>query len=577
MAVGVDSRDLRCPNLAHRGPLTRIHGRSHRSVSVRRGRAARKERSEPLKHYSRAERLVRRTLHAAGSARRVLIRPGTTDLTRRILQHLEVATDLGSLSDELEHSARGWSELRELAKSAPNVLRALDLRPTHRILLLTSGCGALARYLGESCASVDVASTTPDLVQAIASRVRDLPNVRVALDAATDPRGGGYDVVVIDRSSSHPGLDGLDKGGIDLLERATRALEPGGIVIWMAANRLSVQQVANRGVPAETGATRAGMEADLQSLGFEFRFLSVFPEIINAQVLIDDSLFRSPEASLAWRLPRFRRNSQGTKARQLWRSLTIQSKAIHFAPALLAIAWDPSGTPAHRLWGTEMEAYFFSIRGHSSFMTGTAVRRTGTSIRFERRRLAGSEKEVRLGPLIKRIEDSDFINGSDLFERLEYEGETWVRHALQRWLELVTSRADRVPTNIDLIPRNLIVAPDGDLVSIDHELYHMDYGVSELLGRGILDTVLELAALPALPIRAHRYRDVALRFGSWVGLNDKDWLPQTVHREAVLRALLQGYDTDPKEWRRGVARYERQFSEVLRRRIPDQPSPPGGS
>ena len=89
---------------------------------------------------------------------RLLSSPDFThdELARRLQRRMESVTDLGSLSQELEHSARKWSERRQLAKAAPNVLRSLNLDPNLEVLLVPGGYGAFARYLGEQCAKVDV-------------------------------------------------------------------------------------------------------------------------------------------------------------------------------------------------------------------------------------------------------------------------------------------------------------------------------------------------------------------------------------------------------------------------------------
>src|SRR5699024_4192017 len=78
------------------------------------------------------------------------------------------------------------------------IVRCLDLPASARVLEVGAGCGAVTRYLGETCALVDALEPVPSRAAAAAARNADLDNVQVFVGEIADvPDEAAYDVVVV--------------------------------------------------------------------------------------------------------------------------------------------------------------------------------------------------------------------------------------------------------------------------------------------------------------------------------------------------------------------------------------------
>jgi 2-polyprenyl-3-methyl-5-hydroxy-6-metoxy-1,4-benzoquinol methylase len=98
----------------------------------------------------------------------------------RILNAIQNATEIDSLSDELEKHCIDWPSSYHLSKRRGNLLRPFSNSfKNMSVLEIGSGMGAITRLLGESEAFVLALEGTSRRAQATRARTRDLDNVTV--------------------------------------------------------------------------------------------------------------------------------------------------------------------------------------------------------------------------------------------------------------------------------------------------------------------------------------------------------------------------------------------------------------
>jgi O-antigen biosynthesis protein len=89
------------------------------------------------------------------------------------------ASDLSSMSNELEAAAKDWASTYHLSSQRANILHGLKLQPGQNILELGCGCGAITRFLAESGALIDAVEGSPVRAEIARLRNRDMDNVNV--------------------------------------------------------------------------------------------------------------------------------------------------------------------------------------------------------------------------------------------------------------------------------------------------------------------------------------------------------------------------------------------------------------
>ena len=92
---------------------------------------------------------------------------------------LTSATNLSSLSLELEEKHNDWTSEYHLSPLRANLLRYMDLTHKKTALELGCGCGALTRYLGEQGLAVDAVEGSQRRANLAKIRCLDLQNVNV--------------------------------------------------------------------------------------------------------------------------------------------------------------------------------------------------------------------------------------------------------------------------------------------------------------------------------------------------------------------------------------------------------------
>jgi hypothetical protein len=94
-----------------------------------------------------------------------------------ILTHVH---DKSSVSQELKSWIKDWPSRYHLSSSRANVLRPFSfLDQNAKVLELGAGCGAITRYLGENCLSVDAIEGSYTRSSIARERCSDLHNVKI--------------------------------------------------------------------------------------------------------------------------------------------------------------------------------------------------------------------------------------------------------------------------------------------------------------------------------------------------------------------------------------------------------------
>lgn len=495
----------------------------------------------------------------------------------RVWEIVTSADDLSSLSDELTSAATTWPELYHLSRARANILRALDLPRSARVLEIGAGCGALTRYLGERCALVD--AIEPELNRAAVARVRtqDLENVEVFVGTIDDvPDAAVYDVAVVIGVLEYIGPEpGGETSRRAFLEAVRSRLAPGGIAVIGIENALGVKYLAGspedhtarvfdsvEGYPAG-GAARACSRAELEQLleaaGFDVAILNVFPDYKLARVLLSDRLFEL-RPDLAWRTPVFPSPSwtgdyrSVMDERRLWRTLVKAGLGSSFGNSFLALGI--AGGTSTPCWPDSRLAMMFSTDRRSCFAVATEVALEDARIRFRRRRVAGSRAES--GRLELRVSSGDLVEGQDLLEELESADPGLLARRLSQWRELVeTHGRDGDAISIDLLPHNVIVRDDGRLHPIDLEWWLRDgRGVEAVVERGVFQLAWRMAARGEPRFwPGQTVADIARRLGELVGLDAEGaWLAGCIEKEAEILAEVTVAERGSAEWREAVAR-----------------------
>jgi SAM-dependent methyltransferase len=493
-----------------------------------------------------------------------------------LLAIVGAAQDLSSLSGELALAASTWPELYSLARSRANILRALALDRSMKVLEVGCGCGALTRYLGESCGQIDAIEPVASRAEVARLRTRDQDHVRVLVGTLDDvPAEPAYDLIVVVGVLEYVASGAKSDEYVRFLARLYQRLADGGQLLVAIDNALGVKYLAGapeynsgrafqsvegyrRPGPARTfGRTQLrGMFSDA---GFRStNIFGAFPDYRLARAVFADELYdQAPQ--LAYEIPVWPSldwigvRARAAAERPLWMSLVGEGAAAGFANSHLAVARKGDQPPS--LWPDRRLACFFSADRARPFAVQTDVEREGDVIVLRRRHL--SSESPKIGP-IRHVATGDMplYEGTNLVTVLESAGEDEMAQWLHRWAALVQQQPDRGVgiRSIDLVPHNLIVAGDGSLIVIDDE-WHSSATVEDVLARGALLTALELSVRCApdlLP--GDTTADVAAWLGQMIGLRG-EWREDALRKEATLQGLVAGYALDDERADKWIEQY----------------------
>jgi SAM-dependent methyltransferase len=502
----------------------------------------------------------------------------------RLLEIIESATDITASSDELLSWANDWPTRAHLDPGRANVLRALDLPGNARVLEIGAGCGAITRYLGETCAIVDAVEPVIERAAIARSRTRDLPGVEVFVgDIGDVPDVPSYDLVFLVGVLEYIGDGSPDPAPyLAFLRSAASRLAPGGSLVLAIENKLGVKYLAgspedhtNRifdsieGYPYPGAArtfSRAELTALLHEAGLAGRFRGVFPDYKITRVVLGE--FPESARSLLYRIPVFPSPDWQSKRprladeRSLWRQLVEAGLDADFPNSFLVVATAAeveletgSADPAD-LWPDGQAAVFFSIGRKAEYSARTAIQVTDRGIEF--RRDFGSQPG--------RTLVEPHVPGRDLLDLLA-DPAIDLTGLLEQW----TAALGPELAPLDLVPHNLVVDDTGQVHPIDLELDTFR-PADQVLRRGIY-WLAQRGAARTTPERwpdMETVGDVARLLGSLVGLTG-DWLSLALQEEARVQAQFgagRPAGLSELDW---IAALEKNLGADLARRLADLP------
>jgi SAM-dependent methyltransferase len=167
---------------------------------------------------------------------------------------LTTATNLSSLSLELEGKYNNWSSEYHVSPVRANLLRYMDLTHKTTALELGCGCGALTRYLGEQGLTVDAVDGSQRRANLAQIRCHDLPNVNLISSNFFDlslPENY-YDAIFFVGVMEYAGRFSptdltAEKAVIRLLNSVQPSLTGQGIIVIAIENRLGRKYLCGAG------------------------------------------------------------------------------------------------------------------------------------------------------------------------------------------------------------------------------------------------------------------------------------------------------------------------------------------
>ena len=165
----------------------------------------------------------------------------------RIFNAIKNATEIDSLSDELETQCIDWPSTYHLSKCRGNLLRPFSSQFKNKTILeIGSGMGAITRILGESGAWVLALEGTSRRSHATQLRTRDLENVSVISEKFEDFQTAvKFDVITVIGVLEYSNLySKVEKPHLDLLEKCFDLLKEDGSLILAIENKLGLKYFA---------------------------------------------------------------------------------------------------------------------------------------------------------------------------------------------------------------------------------------------------------------------------------------------------------------------------------------------
>ncbi|WP_092195053.1 SAM-dependent methyltransferase [Blastococcus tunisiensis] len=485
-----------------------------------------------------------------------------------LLDMVRGSEDLGSLNEDLHGRAEGWAQRYHVDRQRANVLRAFELSGATRVLEVGAGCGAMSRYLAETCTAVDALEPVQARAAVAAARLRDLPGARVFAGELADlPDEPSYDLIVVIGVLEYVGGGTAVRAPyLDFLDQISRRLLPGGQLLLAIENKLGVKYFAGSpedhsdraydslegypvGSPART-FDRAALADLFRDAGLAPRFFSAFPDYKLTRAVMADELMTDP-SGLAARLPRFpspdwqTARDYGPNEELLWRTLVEAGQAGHFGNSFVVVA-EP-GPAAAELWPARRQAAFYTTERRPGRSTETVVDREDGGLTLHRRVLGTRRDE---GGPTHRVTGGPVLPGVSLVERLALDDDpTTVGGLLKEWQRLVAESAqDADGVALDLVPHNLLLDESGRLAYIDDEWRSTDWSPDDVVARGLIWLAERLSATPSpWQSRASR-RALADELARLIDFPPTgEWLSAAVRREAELQVqLLRVGPGDPR-------------------------------
>jgi 2-polyprenyl-3-methyl-5-hydroxy-6-metoxy-1,4-benzoquinol methylase len=451
----------------------------------------------------------------------------------RILNAIQNASEIDSLSDELEKHCIDWPSTYHLSKRRANLLRPFAANFKNKTVLeIGSGMGPITRLLGESGAIVLALEGTSRRAQATRSRTRDLDNVLVLSEKFEDFKTDlKFDFITLIGVLEYSNLyTNAINPHLEVLSRCYEMLKPGGSLILAIENKLGLKYFAGAnedhvGIPmfglenrytANSVRTfgRVELKKLLSDAGFSSsQFNSPLPDYKLTTSVVSESGFRDTQFDhAALVIDSFTSDPQLPSILAFVPELVLGSIAenglsLDFANSFLVIA----GKSSEPINDDKYLAWHFSTNRRKPYCMKTEFIRTSTEqIRVKKSKLSDLTSRGLLAHNFS--EEVEYIQGRklsfELKQVLSLKG--WKHSELaaifnkfyEYLLQFNVSPGQNHPpillekNLIDLTPSNMIIDADENLHAFDYE-WESDSSIDvrQVLFRSIL-------SLPTLSILA---------------------------------------------------------------------------
>lgn len=481
-----------------------------------------------------------------------------------MLALLRESRDVSATSAELVERAANWTQRYNVHPARANVVRALEIPEDAVVLEIGAGCGAVTRYLGERCRIVDALEPVAARARVARERTRDLDGVEVFVGMLEDvPAEPTYDVVVV------VGVLEWSSGGtadrepyVTFLRRIRDLLTPGGSLVLAIENKLGVKYLAGaaedhtglpfdgvEGYPRRARArtfSRAELESMFVEAGLAPSTRVAFPDYKITRTVLDPDAFPYGASSLVHRIPEFPSpdwfgtSVPGPDEGLLWKSLAEAGLATESGNSFVVVA--TRGDAVSPLWPDDRAAIYFTPERRAAFDVVTDVRAHGDVVRLDR---ASDDRHRVVDGIRVAPTTAHYVPGRDFLEVFVDTQDARSCALLQQWATLVAETSDAAADEdgapLDLVPHNLVVDETDTVRLIDDEWRATGMTATDLLRRGAV--ALALRQRQSRPTRGawegvETWRDVVVAIGEAVGLDGRDWVDETLTREARFQATV---------------------------------------
>jgi hypothetical protein len=392
---------------------------------------------------------------------------------------------------------------------------------------------------------------------------------------------------------------------LDFLRGIEERLLPDGVLVCAIENQLGVKYLAGapedhsgipfdgiqgytHGAPART-FSRSELTALMQGVGLTPAFLHAFPDYKMTHTLFADQIFEEPALERVVRdappMPSIDRGHGGGRPLdelRCWETLCAAGLGRETANSFVVIcsraAADSPVTVDASIGRPSWLATFVSTE-HRQAAFGVCTRLEpilGGGYSF-RRVLIDPTAPARPGRVVHALGDAPLVQGDHFRHAFPSTSGRW-EAGIRRWATLVWDDDYAEGGDFDLLPRNLVLSDDGELVSIDREWRHPGWSPLDILGRGLLYEIPQLAEGIRLDERSpdRTVRDRILRVGTVIGLDPHSgWIENILSKERSLHAELQGRDPLQSAFTQETKDWEAWIQLLLGRTF--RPSPPSTS
>lgn len=504
-----------------------------------------------------------------------------------VLDAVTQASDLGVYSLELSEKMKDWPSTYHLISRRSNLLLPFkEWFNGKRVLEIGCGCGAISRFLGESCAEVVSVEGSLRRAQIARQRTRDLPNVTVvSAPSDTLPDLGEFDAVLLVGVLEYANMFLGPNGQQRLLEDCQRRLTADGRLFVAIENKLGLKYFSGAnedhlGQPM-VGINNAYDGNGVSTLGrrdlLALMTRSGFGEVQEYLPLPDYKLPVTMVTPLGWQqyatsltplviesvhqdpqqIPLYLFSlEQATKS--VWENGAAPDLANSF---LMVCSKQPQAPSLH----PQTAAYHFTDGRIPAFNKITRFDHTGEG-----------GLQVYTGPMVEgagetsfichnQPEESAFIHGASLWlELLQQVNRTgWTFDDLKAWatswLDSLLTRAghpagayDKAlalpPEYQDALPFNAMRTPEGEIIYFDLEWEPEEtVSLGYIAYRGLYHSLFRITSLASLPPEcSHNVFELTLALMQAVGFecDEQDGMTY-LQQDAAFMARIQNKEPEP--------------------------------